>query len=50
MTRIPPKTDDEEAMLELAVDVQPTSRLSCQIMAAPELDGLKLRLAPGTEI
>ncbi len=27
-------------MLDFAVDVRPTSRLSCQIKVAPALDGL----------
>ena len=31
---------DEEDMLDLAVDLQPTSRLGCQIEVTPELDGL----------
>ncbi|MBB4103525.1 2Fe-2S iron-sulfur cluster-binding protein [Allorhizobium borbori] len=30
----------EEDMLDFAVDVRPTSRLSCQIKIAPDLDGL----------
>ena len=31
---------DEEDMLDLAVDLQPTSRLGCQIEVTPDLDGL----------
>ncbi len=34
----------EEDMLDFAVDVQPNSRLSCQIKMAPELDGLVIRI------
>jgi 2Fe-2S ferredoxin len=30
----------EEDMLDFAFDVRPSSRLSCQIKVAPELDGL----------
>jgi ferredoxin, 2Fe-2S len=30
----------EEDMLDFAYDVRPTSRLSCQIKVADELDGL----------
>lgn len=48
--RIDPKTGDEEALLELVEDLQPGSRLSCQIIASAELDGLRVRLASGTEI
>lgn len=39
-------TDEEEAMLDTLLDVQPNSRLSCQILMSDELDGLKLKLAP----
>ena len=35
---------DEEEMLTLAVDPQPTSRLSCQISLNAELDGLVVRV------
>ena len=31
---------DEEDMLDLAVDLQPNSRLGCQIEVTPDLDGL----------
>jgi len=34
----------EEDMLDFAVDVRPTSRLSCQIKMRPDLDGLVVRL------
>jgi 2Fe-2S ferredoxin len=34
----------EKIMLEMAVDPQPTSRLSCQIKVTEELDGLVVRL------
>jgi 2Fe-2S ferredoxin len=36
--------EDENFMLEGALDVRPTSRLSCQIQVKPELDGLVLQL------
>lgn len=35
---------EEEDMLDLAVGVQPTSRLGCQIVVTEELDGLTVRL------
>lgn len=47
---LPPRGEDEEAMLELAMDVQPNSRLSCQIEIADNLDGLEVTLAPGTQM
>ncbi len=34
----------EESMLDFANDVEPTSRLSCQIKVTPELDGLIVRI------
>ncbi|MCR4268921.1 2Fe-2S iron-sulfur cluster-binding protein [Nitratireductor sp. ZSWI3] len=34
----------EEDMLDFAFDVQPTSRLSCQIIVRDELDGLVVRI------
>ena len=33
----------EEDMLDFAFEVQPTSRLSCQIKIKPQLDGLVVR-------
>ncbi len=43
---IPEKTDDEEAMLSEAFYVKDNSRLGCQLIITPEMDGLKLELAP----
>jgi ferredoxin, 2Fe-2S len=34
-------------MLEMADDVQPNSRLACQIQMTEELDGLVLRMPGG---
>jgi len=47
--QLPPPSDEEIDMLDGAFNVTDTSRLSCQILLTPELNGLKLRLAPGTE-
>ena len=44
--RLTPAVDDEEDMLDLAAQVTRTSRLSCQIVLTPELDGLEVRI-PG---
>jgi ferredoxin len=44
--RLPPASEDEEDMLDLAAGVTRTSRLSCQILLVPELDGLEVRI-PG---
>ena len=35
---------DEEDMLELAVDLQPTSRLGCQIEVTEKLNGLIVKI------
>ena len=35
---------EEEDMLDLALGVEPTSRLGCQIVLTDELDGLTVRL------
>lgn len=43
---LPPKNDDEEAMLSEAFNVRANSRLGCQIHISPELDGLEIELAP----
>ena len=39
-SKVGPANPDEEDMLDLAVDLQPTSRLGCQIEVTPKLDGL----------
>lgn len=49
VSRLPPVGDNEEAMLELAVERRPESRLSCQLKTDASLDGLIVTLAPGTE-
>jgi ferredoxin len=43
---LPEKSDDEEAMLSEAFNVQENSRLGCQIAITPEIDGLTVALAP----
>lgn len=42
-------SEEEEDMLDEAMDVEDNSRLSCQILMSEELDGLKVTIAPGTE-
>ncbi|WP_419899936.1 ferredoxin family 2Fe-2S iron-sulfur cluster binding protein [Roseomonas sp. USHLN139] len=41
-------TEDEEDMLDLAFDLQETSRLGCQLIMTEELDGLVVKLPAGT--
>jgi 2Fe-2S ferredoxin len=42
--RLPEATEDEEDMLDLAFGLTATSRLGCQIIMSPELDGLTVTL------
>ena len=44
--KLPAKSEEEEDMLDLALEVQATSRLSCQVEVTEALDGLKVTLAP----
>ncbi len=44
--KLSPPSDVEIDMLDMALAVEPTSRLSCQIVCSPELDGIKVTIAP----
>jgi len=45
LAMVPPIGEDEEAMLEgTASPRQPNSRLSCQLVVSPEMDGLVVYL------
>ena len=46
--RLPPPEEDEEDLLDLAFTLTRTSRLGCQIVITPDLDGLTVRLPPET--
>jgi len=46
--RLPEATEDEEDMLDLAFGLTATSRLGCQIIMSPELDGLTVTLPQET--
>jgi 2Fe-2S ferredoxin len=41
-------SEEEIGMLDGAFDVKENSRLSCQIKCSAKLDGLKIKLAPGS--
>ena len=43
---LPEMQDDEDAMLAEAFYVKDNSRLGCQIQVTPEMEGLKIELAP----
>ncbi len=49
LNKLPPVSDEESAMLEMAEGLAPNSRLSCQIVMTEALDNLALQLAPGTQ-
>jgi len=42
--RLPEASEDEEEMLDLALGLSATSRLGCQVVITPDLDGLVLRV------
>lgn len=44
LKKIPPISEEEEAMLEFAPGREKNSRLGCQIKLTQELDGLEVRL------
>lgn len=44
--KLPPPSEDEEDMLDLAAGATRTSRLACQILLSTELDSLTVRI-PG---
>ncbi|MFL5217451.1 MAG: 2Fe-2S iron-sulfur cluster-binding protein [Microvirga sp.] len=46
LARLPPASEEEEGQLDMAPLTQRNSRLACQILWTPELDGLEVTLAP----
>ncbi|MBY8827103.1 2Fe-2S iron-sulfur cluster-binding protein [Hephaestia mangrovi] len=44
--RLPPASEEEEDMLDLAVGATRTSRLACQIALTDALDGLTVKMPP----
>jgi 2Fe-2S ferredoxin len=46
--RLPPPSEEEEDLLDLAWGLTPTSRLGCQIVLTDALDGLVVRLPSET--
>lgn len=41
---LPPKSDEEEDMLDLAMELTETSRLGCQIRVTKDFEGIKLTI------
>jgi 2Fe-2S ferredoxin len=46
LAKIAPASAAEIDMLDMALAVEANSRLSCQIVCAPELDGIAVTVAP----
>jgi 2Fe-2S ferredoxin len=46
--RLDTPSEDEEDMLDLAFGLERTSRLGCQIVMSDALDGLVVKLPPGS--
>jgi 2Fe-2S ferredoxin len=44
--KLPARSDAELDMLDMALAVEPNSRLSCQITCSDELDGIAVTVAP----
>jgi 2Fe-2S ferredoxin len=42
--KLTPPTEEEQVMVECAIDVRPTSRLTCQIPVTDALDGLVVEI------
>ena len=46
LEKLPPQSDDEVAMLDQACEPETNSRLSCQVVMTPALDGIEVTIAP----
>eukprot|EP01061_Rhynchopus_euleeides_P034242 TRINITY_DN57984_c0_g1_i1.p2 TRINITY_DN57984_c0_g1~~TRINITY_DN57984_c0_g1_i1.p2 ORF type:complete len:129 (+),score=54.49 TRINITY_DN57984_c0_g1_i1:126-512(+) len=42
--KLPPRSEDEEDMLDMAIDLRDNSRLACQISLTNELDGIVVEM------
>ncbi|MBN8979859.1 MAG: 2Fe-2S iron-sulfur cluster binding domain-containing protein [Rhizobiales bacterium] len=49
LPKLVPPNDEEIDRLDGAFFVESNSRLACQLLVTPEMDGMRLTLAPGTE-
>ncbi len=45
--KLPPATEEEEDLLDLAAHATRTSRLACQIILTDDLESLSVRIPPG---
>jgi ferredoxin len=46
--KLPPASEEEEDLLDIAAHVTRTSRLACQILLTPELESLSVRIPPAS--
>jgi 2Fe-2S ferredoxin len=44
--RLPPRSEFETEMLDMAPAFEPNSRLSCQLICGEDIDGIRVTLAP----
>jgi ferredoxin len=44
--KLPPASEEEEDLLDLAAHATRTSRLACQIMLTPDMESLSVRVPP----
>lgn len=49
LDRLHPPTDEELEQLDTAYAVESNSRLACQILVTPDMDGMRVSLAPVLE-
>lgn len=45
--KLPPASEEEEDLLDLAAHASRTSRLACQILLTEDMAGLSVRIPPG---
>ena len=48
--KLPDMLEEEEDRLDEAFDVEPNSRLSCQLLMSETLDGLEVTIAPDASV
>lgn len=46
MAKLPDPSEEEKALLEELTERRETSRLSCQLDVSPDLDGIRITVAP----
>lgn len=46
--KLPPASEEEEDLLDIAASVTRTSRLACQIVISSEIDSLSVRIPPSS--